>query len=765
MKECYPASMRGQGECTSWFNRFGHPTHYLVKVAVNDELPQEDITGFAQVRSFKFASNIHPVIPVWYGKHFACRSGEGCAKNKGWALIVLLRYLLEVGILENLTIGEAIISLTQQTKVWLPENRDISCAIIGKFTQGGKIDEKRLTHRLVMDEGELDFLIKDCTDAGTFAGREKCSLGFILTYYEGHQPQYTHLRASMLAYAHINLLEILRRFQPNEVVRIVTDSIYVRKEALYKIENIPAFFKQVEVKSDDAEHRISDSSILCSHYPSCAMYSDPEEFLIPKSEYTKWIKEFQKTKTPLKQLNWPEEQEVREIQPGQWRDKGEKIYGPVADIVCWPKNRHWELIKNISDSIAPSIHDPITRCQKFYLNGGGGSGKTTRAIRIFKNINMVVFTHTNALAKDFRENCDVKAQTWHSFFRWNGVGNWTPERMREKKFPRVIIWDEVCTVPKHILEIFINYLLEHKCQVICCGDDAQPPPFFGEMPHNWLKKNANYYEEVITDYRAKCPKLHELKKRMRRKNNRVQSELFRGAIPVIEKWNYFEAEWTPSDRILSAHRLSRKLASQICLKLHYIKYPNIPIPLIYRPRDGRKQNCLIQIPGSSDKRELVKNDIVYLSLNSLSKKFIEDMSGEEKILDWDLGYAMTVHISQGMTLKAPQQGPPLPPEIVEARNKKAIEQSLRPFISGKLVGYMNQDKKKDREFNLSIDYILKLKDLQENKCELCLNEMLWEWDVSIDSDQWTVDRINNDLGHIEGNVHLTCLECNRNHRT
>ncbi|RHZ67045.1 hypothetical protein Glove_303g122 [Diversispora epigaea] len=225
MKECYPASMRGQGEYTPWFNRFGHPIHYLVKVVVNGELPQENITGFAQVRSFKFASNIHSVIPVWYGKHFACRSGEGCAKNKGWAPIVLLRYLLEVSILENLTIGEAIIFLTQQTKVWLPENRDISCAIIGKFTQGGKIDEKRLTHQLVTDESKLDFLIKDCIDAGTFASREKCPLGFILTYYEGYQPQYMHLRASMLAYAHINLLEMLRRFQLNEVVRIATDSI------------------------------------------------------------------------------------------------------------------------------------------------------------------------------------------------------------------------------------------------------------------------------------------------------------------------------------------------------------------------------------------------------------------------------------------------------------------------------------------------------------------------------------------------------------
>ncbi|CAG8810302.1 20599_t:CDS:2, partial [Racocetra persica] len=41
------------------------------------------------------------------------------------------------------------------------------------FIQGGKNEEKRLTHHLVIDEGELDFLIKDCTDAGTFARRER----------------------------------------------------------------------------------------------------------------------------------------------------------------------------------------------------------------------------------------------------------------------------------------------------------------------------------------------------------------------------------------------------------------------------------------------------------------------------------------------------------------------------------------------------------------------------------------------------------------
>ncbi|CAG8628717.1 23401_t:CDS:10 [Gigaspora margarita] len=697
----------GQEEYAPWFNQFGYPTYHLVQVAVNGKLPKDDITGFAQVRSFKFAPNIHPVIPVWYGKHFACQGRDGCIKEKGWAPIVLLQYLLGAGILEDLTVREVIISLTKQTKVWLLNNQDISCVIIDKFIQGSKIDEKRLTHQLVTDEDELNFLIKDCTDAGTFAGREKCPLGFILTYYEGYQPQYTHLRASMLAYAHINLLEMLRRFEPNEVVRIATDSIYVRKEALYKIENVPAFFKQEKAKDPD----------LCPHtYPLCAMCTDPEEFFISKSEYAKWIKEFLKTKMPLVKndykrhklyicrfcfgewfyrpdsyalLHQLEEQEIREIQPGQWRDKSEKIYGPNADIVYWPKNRHWESIKDITESTAPSIHDPITRFRVSYLNGGG-------------DINMVVFTHTNVLAKDFQNDRKVKAQTWHSFFRWNGVGEWTPERMRKKKFPRVVIWDE-------------------------------PPPFFGEMPHDWLKERADYYEE---------------------------SDLFREALLVAKKCEYLESEWKLSDRILSAHILSRRIAFQKCLELHRKKYPNVLIPLIYRPRDGRKQNCFVQIPGSSEKKELVKNDIIHLPLNTLPDKFLQGMLEKEKAIDWELGYAMTIHTSQGMTFKAPQR--------VWVINEHLAWDNLIYFAVGR-VEYLGQlirieDKKKGREFNLSVDYILVLKDLQKNKCELCFNEMLWEWDKAGNPNQWTVDRIDNKLDHIEENICLVCLECNQNHR-
>ncbi|CAG8742992.1 28491_t:CDS:10, partial [Racocetra persica] len=457
------------------------------------------------------------------------RNGEGCGKAKGWTPIVLLRYLLETDILE-------------------------SCAIIGKFTQGNKVEEKYLTHRVVKDKGELDFLIQDCIKEGTYAGSNKYLLGHILTYYEDHQPQYTHLRASMLAYAHINLLEMLRRFGPNEV-QVKQKISYPKDSVNTKLVKV---FQKTKMPLAVGEYfSCSKHKLFVCHDCFWDWYAHKgfERVITDKKPSSNTSIAITKISEPLKEKVLSEL--IKEIQPGQWHDKGEKIHGPDPNIVYWPKNRHWESIKNITEN--------------------GGFGKTMRAIQIFKDINMVVFTHTNVLAKDFQND-------------------------QEKKFSRVVIWDE---------------------------NDAQPLPFFGKMPHNWLKERADYYEKVLTDYRAKYPRLQELKKKMRCQNNRMQSDLF-------------------------SHILFQRIASQKCLKIYQVKYPEIPIPLIYRQKDRYKQNCLVQIPSSSEKKELVKNDIVYLPLNTLSDKFLKDVLVDKKVIDWELEYAMTIHTSQGMTLKSPQ---------------------------------------------------------------------------------------------------------------
>lgn len=49
------------------------------------------------------------------------------------------------------------------------------------------------------------------------------------------------------------------------------------------------------------------------------------------------------------------------------------------------------------------------------------------------------------------------------------------------------------------------------------------------------------------------------------------------------------------------------------------------------------------------------------------------------------------------------------------------------------------------------------------KCTHCLEPMLIEY-ATRDPKQWTVDRIDNTMGHNIGNVVLCCLKCNLKRR-
>ena len=404
MKACYPASFQGKREAAPWFQRFGHPRHRMTRVAVNGPLPNDIGTGFAQVRSWQFAADLHPVVAAWFGSHF---------QEKQWVPTALLAYMVETGLLTKLQVAEAIVAFKKQTEVWLPASRDQACSVIGKFTQGAKADGRRLTRRLVTDQGELDFLVRDCRQSGTLVGApEQSPAGWILTYYDGSQPQFAHLRASMLAYAHINLLEMLRRFTPNETVRVATDSIYVKKTALHKLDGVEAYV----------------APLICNCGDETCLDCLLGEKGLPLIAPAQWRDKGETIYAPLKKtalhkLNGVEayvaplicncgdetcldcllgEKGLPLIAPAQWRDKGETIYAPQDHAAYEPKPEHWGASNDVADSTAPSHVDPLTRHALSYLNGGGGSGKTTRANELFRGRKPLVFTPTHRLAKEMR---------------------------------------------------------------------------------------------------------------------------------------------------------------------------------------------------------------------------------------------------------------------------------------------------------------------------------------------------------------------------
>ena len=339
MKVCYPASFRGMGEGKPYFERFGHPTHRMTRVAINGALPKDIGTGFAEVQEWVFEATCHPVIHAWFGRHFA---------SSRWAPTQLLAFLTESGLLKSLKVKEAIISFENQTEVWLPESRNQGCSVIGKFTQGAKADGKRLTRRLVTDRGELDYLVRDTRLSGTLVGAPmKCELGHILTYYDGSQPQFTHLRASMLAYAHIKLLSMLQRFEPDEGVRC-------SKICAPQARGVKAY--------------VAPKSCDCGEV-MCVLCLLEEDYLPP-------------------------------VAPGQWRDKGEQIFMPQEHAVYFARPNSLRSNRTLSPSTAPRHDDPLSRHRLSYLNGGGGSGKTTRAIELFRTRNPLVHPDPSSGERD-----------------------------------------------------------------------------------------------------------------------------------------------------------------------------------------------------------------------------------------------------------------------------------------------------------------------------------------------------------------------------
>ena len=149
----------------------------------------------------------------------------------------------------------------------------------------------------------------------------------------------------------------------------------------------------------------------------------------------------------------------------------------------------------------------------------------------------------------------VQVQTYHSFFRWGGLTEWTPERMGHKLIPCVIIWDDICTVPRPVLETFLDWLEGSGVQVICLATRDSHALSPEKCPHDWhhavAQQPANYYEEVEVDHRAKDPLLNALKKPIRLQP-KVQCQEIQKALPVCLGWERFVEAWEPCDLNLTS---------------------------------------------------------------------------------------------------------------------------------------------------------------------------------------------------------------------
>jgi len=86
------------------------------------------------------------------------------------------------------------------------------------------------------------------------------------------------------------------------------------------------------------------------------------------------------------------------------------------------------------------------------------------------------------------------------------------------------------------------------------------------------------------------------------------------------------------------------------------------------------------------------------------------------------------------------------------------------IIAQKILNYKRNDQIANRPYTEE-DYITALWVAERliccgNKCELCQKELKIAGYEGYDTDQFSVDRINNNLAHLKTNTRITCLHCN-----
>ena len=123
---------------------------------------------------------------------------------------------------------------------------------------------------------------------------------------------------------------------------------------------------------------------------------------------------------------------------------------------------------------------------------------------------------------------------------------------------------------------------------------------------------------------------------------------------------------------------------------------------------------------------------------------------------WGLNDDELLHIKQLTSLQ----------QLSIVENSK-YKSKLVSHIKHKLCGYKQQDilkKKLNEEEFVSFEEVIELLKKSDLKCCYCSNEVYILYEKVREIKQWSLDRINNDIGHNKGNLVIACLECNLKRR-
>jgi hypothetical protein len=105
-------------------------------------------------------------------------------------------------------------------------------------------------------------------------------------------------------------------------------------------------------------------------------------------------------------------------------------------------------------------------------------------------------------------------------------------------------------------------------------------------------------------------------------------------------------------------------------------------------------------------------------------------------------------------------------KLIENRN--ALSSIVSRELRNKISSYKSQDTKKNMYNNdefIDFKFVLDLFQNSQLKCYYCNRQVFVIYDNVREPRQWTIERIDNRLGHNKNNSVMSCLDCNLRRRT
>jgi hypothetical protein len=454
------------------------------------------------------------------------------------------------------------------------------------------------------------------------------------------------------------------------------------------------------------------------------------------------------------------------------------VFTPEKDWITHPYNDSDQFVE---------IMKIATELGGVLIQGRAGTGKSYCAkliASLLKNVSKIAFTNKAAL--------NIKGRTIHKFLRLdkNGKMNRTWLKLLQKSVKYIVV-DEISMISKHLWRLLTEVKRSTGIIFILVGDYRQCGPVENEQIYHYFDHPAVKYlaNHNLCDLTVKKRYDQQLWDELEDVNN-VDISKYGNQI-CKKNICYYNAtrkrvntmimmRCKPDDAVILEAIEGDKYTQEMWL------YPGLPL-IARRTVD----NGDVMVNNEYFTVEKVEKDEVVCVADRtdeddqpIKHRLKIPLDGFQRVLV--ANYCTTVHKSQGETITTDftiwnwkymctrlkytaMSRAKLPGQIHFADHWQTPEDcqeevDVKKIIADKIASHKAYDADHNMETDIDIQFIYNMIHHQGAMCHHCENYMKLSGYHGGDNEQFTVDRVDDKIGHIKGNVVISCLKCNRSHR-